>query len=213
MTSFECDSTLAVPDLSMYASVLANITQDDCCAYNNYTFGQMTRFWGRDEVLPDGLSELMVSEPLQPLIETISNEALKDRVSHTQTVHVKSTSSKHKSGQPVKVPFKNTETEVFQRLHSGKTRKVDLIVRKCLEMFGNEWVSIDQINGVASSVGYFKSDKTQIGKISLLTASKVGRNRSSSCSPWGTHFPYWTRRTDVNGDVKLQLSQEFMECH
>jgi hypothetical protein len=110
-----------------------------------------------------------------------------------------------------KVAFSDAQTEVFQRLHGGKTRKVDLIVRKCREMFGNEWISLDQIDRVASSVGYFKSDKTRIGKISLLITSKIGRNRSTSCSPWGTHFPYWTRRVDMNGDIRFQLSPEFME--
>lgn len=221
-TSLACDSTLAVPDLSMYASVLANITPDGFNEYENYAFSQSTSLWGSDgsdEVslgahnVPELPGELLpISETMQPVAETIPDGASKDIVLNVQPVNIQSTPAKKKSGQSVKVPFKNTATEVFQRLHSGKTRKVDLIVRKCLEMFGNEWVSIDQINGVALSVGYFKSDKTQIGKLSLLTASKVGRNRSSSCSPWGTHFPYWSRRTDVNGDIKLQLSPEFMEC-
>ena len=102
----------------------------------------------------------------------------------------------------------DVKAEAADRLRGGKTRKVDLLVRRCKDRFGEAWVTLADVEQVAAEVGYFSGHSKKL-KPELLTLYRRRRassasSSSSSVKPWGYSFAYW----QCNG-VKFRLSPHF----
>jgi len=103
--------------------------------------------------------------------------------------------------------------EAADRLRGCKTRKVDLLVRRCKERFGEAWVALGDVEQVAAEVGYFSGNSKKL-RPELLTQCRRRRSASSSSSsssvkPWGSTFAYW--QCGGGGGDKFRLSPHFFK--
>jgi hypothetical protein len=106
----------------------------------------------------------------------------------------------------------DVKAEAADRLRGCKTRKVDLLVRRCKERFGEAWVALADVEQVAAEVGYFSGNSKKL-RPELLTQCRRRSSSSSSSSasassvkPWGSTFAYW----QCDGE-KLRLSPHFFK--
>lgn len=98
----------------------------------------------------------------------------------------------------------DVKAEVFDRLYSGKTRKVDLLLRRCKERFEDSWVTLAEVEHVAEEVGYFHGATKRLKQGLLTQCRSDAASFPPGMNPWGVSFPYW----ESNG-VQLRLSPHF----
>lgn len=98
----------------------------------------------------------------------------------------------------------DVKAEVFDRLYSGKTRKVDLLLRRCKERFEDAWVTLAEVEQVAEEVGYFHGATKKLKQGLLTQCRRDAVSFPPGCKPWGRSFAFW----ESNG-VKLRLSPHF----
>ena len=116
---------------------------------------------------------------------------------------------------PPPVEFADERAEVLARLYGAKTRKLDQLMRSCVNAFGDSWVSLAAIQQVALDVKFFRNASSSFQNVSALITARVHVDPANSPKrapkPLGYHFPYWEMRTVSQKGPEFRLTPPFFK--
>jgi hypothetical protein len=116
---------------------------------------------------------------------------------------------------PPPLEFADERAEVLERLYGAKTRKLDLLMRNCVNTFGDSWVSLAAIQQVALDVKFFRNASSSFQNVSALITARVHVDPLNSPKrapkPLGCHFPYWEMRTVSQKGPEFRLTPPFFK--
>lgn len=116
---------------------------------------------------------------------------------------------------PSPLEFADERAEVLARLYGAKTRKLDQLMRHCVNAFGDSWVSLAAIQQVAVDVKFFRNASSSFQNVSALITARVHVDPANSPKrapkPLGYHFPYWEMRTVSQKGPEFRLTPPFFK--